>query len=106
MITLLVNPVAGGGKAKNVAFSVAKRLTELNLPYRIWETHYPGEAKELAQNIIEYLKPIREKRAYLEQHKKDVCKILFDGSDKARKAAAQTLNNIKKAMGIDYRNLF
>ena len=50
MITLLVNPVAGGGKAKNVAFSVAKRLTELNLPHRVWETHYPGQAKELAQN--------------------------------------------------------
>ncbi len=60
----------------------------------------------LAAILNEELAPIREKRAYLEQHKKDVCKILFDGSDKARKAAAQTLNNIKKAMGIDYRNLF
>lgn len=48
MITLLVNPVAGGGKAKNVAISVANRLDQLKLPHRIWETHYPNEAKELA----------------------------------------------------------
>lgn len=48
MITLLVNPVAGGGRAKNVAISVVERLKELNLPHRVWETHYPNEAKELA----------------------------------------------------------
>lgn len=48
MITLLVNPVAGSRKAKNVAISVVERLKELNLPYRVWETHYPNEAKELA----------------------------------------------------------
>ncbi len=48
MITLLVNPVAGSGKAKNVAISVVERLKELNLPHRVWETHYPNEAKELA----------------------------------------------------------
>lgn len=50
MITLLVNPVAGGGRAKNVANSVVGRLKELNLPHRVWETHYPSEAIELAQN--------------------------------------------------------
>lgn len=48
MITLLVNPVAGSGRAKNVAISVVERLKELNLPHRVWETHYPNEAKELA----------------------------------------------------------
>lgn len=48
MITLLVNPIAGSGKAKNVAISVRQRLEELNLPHRVWETHCPYEAKELA----------------------------------------------------------
>ncbi len=49
MITLLVNPVAGGGRAKNVANMAAKHLDELNLPYRVWETHRPGEAKTLTE---------------------------------------------------------
>ncbi len=58
----------------------------------------------LASILNEILTPIREKRAYLEQHKSEVYDILFKGSDEARKAASKTLNNVKKAMGIDYRN--
>jgi YegS/Rv2252/BmrU family lipid kinase len=48
MITLLLNPTAGGGKAKNVAISVIERLKELNLPHRLWETTAPGHARTLA----------------------------------------------------------
>ena len=58
----------------------------------------------LASILNEILTPIREKRAYFEQHKSEVYDILFKGSDEARKAASKTLNNVKKAMGIDYRN--
>lgn len=53
MITLLVNPVAGGGRAKNVAIAVCKRLDERNLPYRVWETTCPGEAKTLVQKAAD-----------------------------------------------------
>lgn len=57
----------------------------------------------LAAILNEELAPIREKRAYLEQHKDEVYDILFAGSDKARAAAQQTLNKVKRAMGINYR---
>ncbi len=53
MITLLVNPVAGGGRAKNVAKSVIERLNELNLSHQVWETHYSGEAKVLAEKAAQ-----------------------------------------------------
>lgn len=49
MITLLVNPTAGSGRAKKVVISVIERLKELNLPHRIWETTAPGHAKNLAE---------------------------------------------------------
>ncbi len=49
MITLLVNPAAGSGRAKKVVISVIERLKEQNLPHRIWETTAPGEAKVLAE---------------------------------------------------------
>lgn len=58
----------------------------------------------LASILNEILTPIREKRAYFENHKTEVYDILFKGSDEARIAAQETLNNVKKAMGIDYRN--
>ena len=60
--------------------------------------------RALANILNEVLEPIRQKRAYYEQHKKEVYDILFKGSDEARKVAAKTLENVKKAMGIDYRN--
>ena len=48
MITLLVNPVAGGGKAKNVAISVAEHLKELEIAHRILQTEAPGHARILS----------------------------------------------------------
>ena len=58
--------------------------------------------KQLAQNIIEYLRPIREKRAYYEEHPEIVDKILMEGTLKAQKVAKENMNRIKKAMKLDY----
>lgn len=58
--------------------------------------------KQLAKNIIEYLKPIREKRAYYEEHPEIVDKILMEGTLKAQKVAKENMNRIKKAMKLDY----
>lgn len=58
--------------------------------------------KQLAKNIIEYLRPIREKRAYYEQHPELVDKILREGTEKARKTAKETMKKVKKAMKLDY----
>ncbi len=58
--------------------------------------------KQLAQNIIEELRPIREKRAYYEQHPEEVEEILKKGTEKARKTAKQTMEKVKKAMKLDY----
>ena len=58
--------------------------------------------KQLAQNIIETLKPIREKRKYYEEHPEVVDKILLEGTTKARKVAKQTMQKVKKAMKLDY----
>lgn len=50
------------------------------------------------------LKPIRERREQLKDD--DIMKMLFEGSDKARKAAIETLEKVKDAMGINYRKNF
>lgn len=65
MITLLVNPVAGGGKAKKVAISVIERLNELNLPHRVWETTRPNEAKELAEKAAKEYMQAKENNVML-----------------------------------------
>ena len=58
--------------------------------------------KELAQNIIETLEPIREKRKYYEERPELVEKILIEGTNKAREVAKQTMKEIKQAMKLNY----
>ena len=58
--------------------------------------------KQLAKNIIETLRPIREKRKYYEEHPEEVDKILIEGTEKARKTAKETMKKVKKAMRLDY----
>ncbi len=48
------------------------------------------------------LDPIRERRAYWENHISDVYDILKAGTEKAEKVAAQTLREVKAAMQINY----
>lgn len=60
--------------------------------------------KQLAKNISETLKPIREKRAYYEQHKEEVDKILMEGTKKAQAVAKQTMKKVKQAMKLNYFN--
>lgn len=58
--------------------------------------------KQLATNIIEYLKPIREKRKYYEEHPELVEKYLAEGTKKAQLVAKQTMRKVKVAMKLDY----
>lgn len=58
--------------------------------------------KQLATNIIEELRPIREKREYYEAHPEEVDKILIEGTEKARKVAKETMKKVKDAMMLNY----
>lgn len=61
--------------------------------------------KLFLNNILqELLKPIRERRKELEKDPQAVYEILFKGSDEANEVANATLEKMKSAMGIDYRN--
>lgn len=58
--------------------------------------------KELIANMLEFLKPIQEKRKYYEDHPEVVDKILIEGTNKARKKASEVMKRVKKNMKIDY----
>ena len=58
--------------------------------------------KQLIENIIKDLSPIREKRKYFEERPEELKKILIEGTAKAREEAAKTLKKVKTAMMIDY----
>jgi len=58
--------------------------------------------KVLYQVLEDLLEPIREKRKYYEEHMDEVEKILKEGTEKAISKANETLNKVKKAIGINY----
>ena len=59
--------------------------------------------KKFLNNVIqEELSPIRARRAELEKDIPAVYEILRKGSDVARETAAQTLDEVKRAMRINY----
>ena len=58
--------------------------------------------KQLAKNISEYLRPLREKRAYYDEHPEIIDKVLMEGTAKAREKAKYTLKKVKEAMKINY----
>lgn len=61
------------------------------------------KVKKFLNNVMqEELEPIRNRRAEYEKDIPEIYNILKKGSDTARKAAAQTLSEVKNAMKIDY----
>jgi len=60
-----------------------------------------GEVKKrLAELVIEYFKPYREKRAELEGNISHVKEVLADGAERARAVAVDTLAKARKAVGL------
>jgi len=72
-----------------------------------WESRYRnggmgyGEAKKrLAELVIDYFKPYREKRAELESNIGYVNEVLAEGAKRARAVAVETLAKARKAVGL------
>jgi tryptophanyl-tRNA synthetase len=60
-----------------------------------------GEAKKrLAELIIEYFSPFRQKRAELESNPDYVRQLLAKGAQRARAVAIKTLTEARKVVGL------
>ena len=59
--------------------------------------------KEYLFEVIEdTLKPIRERRAYYDEHPEIVEKIVKEGTEKARVKAKEVLKRVRKQIGVEY----
>jgi len=56
----------------------------------------------LFEVLNDFLTPIRQRRRELAKDKGEILKILLKGSEKAHQAAEKTLQEVKKAMFLDY----
>jgi len=58
------------------------------------------DKKQMAENLIASLEPIREKRRFYEERPQDVADIIITGGNKAREVARQTLEEVRAAIRI------
>jgi tryptophanyl-tRNA synthetase len=64
------------------------------------QIRYGDMKKQLAVDLIRFIKPIREKAAALQNDPEQIDEILAKGAEKARKSASATLSEVRKALGF------
>ena len=75
-------------------------LTEWENKYRNGNMGYGEAKKRLAELMIDYFKPFRQKRAELEKNTDHVKQVLADGAKRAKAVAAKTLARARNAVGL------
>ena len=78
----------------------SEELAKWEKRYRDGGMGYSEAKKRLAELLIDYFKPFRQKRAELESNIDYVRKVLADGAKRAKAIAAETLAQARRAMGL------
>lgn len=76
-------------------------LADWESKYRNGGMGYGDAKKRLAELVIEFFEPFRQKRAELEKDIDHVKNILADGAERARAVASETLTRARKAVGLE-----
>lgn len=80
----------------------SKNLETINFECRKGTRGCVNCKKELITELIEFLKPIQEKRKYYEQHPEEVEKILIEGTEAARAQAKTVMSRVRENMKLNY----
>jgi tryptophanyl-tRNA synthetase len=81
-------------------FAVATGKTEDEVEAEFEGAGYGDFKKALADAVIEYLKPVRERYPEIREDEAGLERILADGAAKARALASETLVDVRDAMGV------
>jgi tryptophanyl-tRNA synthetase len=78
----------------------AEELAGWEKRYRNGGMGYSEAKKRLAELIIDYFKPFRQKRTELENNVDYVKEVLAGGAERAKAVAAKTLEQARQAVGL------
>lgn len=70
--------------------------------YNDCSIRYGDMKQQLAEDMVAFIKPIREQAQALQEDEKAIRTILKNGAEKARESAAKTLAEARKLVGIHY----
>ena len=76
------------------------QVKEISNRYKEGKISYKESKDILFENMNNFLKPIREKKAELDKDEKYVLDVLTQGREAAQKVANQTMSEVKKKVGL------
>jgi tryptophanyl-tRNA synthetase len=79
-------------------------IKEWDARYRMGGTGYGEVKKRLAELLIEYFAPYRQKRQELSENPAYIKEVLTEGVHRARAVASQTLAKVRDAVGLGAKN--
>lgn len=63
---------------------------------------YGDMKKQLAEDMVTFISPIRQKAAAIQNDKNYLAKIIQHGAEKAKASANKTIQMVRKAVGVNY----
>ncbi len=82
--------------------SSQETLAEYEKAYNECAIRYGDMKKQLAEDMVSFIAPIREKAQALQEDEEQIKKILKEGAEKARESASKTIAEARKLIGINY----
>ena len=76
------------------------QLGDLVTKYKTGEIGYKESKELLAENVIKFISPMRERREELAKDDGLVVRVLKAGGDKAKAKASATMSKVRKAIGV------
>ena len=70
--------------------------------YQNCTIRYGDLKKQLAEDMVKFISPIREKAESIRNDKQYLAEVMEIGAEKARKSAAATMDLVRSAMGLNY----
>lgn len=82
--------------------STPEVVTRFETDYNDCRIRYGDFKKQLGEDMVRFIAPIREKALSIQQDKAYLDKIMQQGAEKARESACHTIKIVREAMGINY----
>jgi tryptophanyl-tRNA synthetase len=77
-------------------------IDDYETAYQNCTIRYGDLKKQLAEDMVKFISPIREKAESIRNDKQYLAEVMEIGAEKARKSAAATMDLVRSAMGLNY----
>jgi tryptophanyl-tRNA synthetase len=82
--------------------STAEQILFYEEAYRECRIRYGDMKKQLAEDMVRFITPIREKAESIRTDQQYLRKVMEMGAEKARASAAETMKEVRQAVGLNY----